>query len=723
MIYHNIAIDVPLNSLFTYSYDKKIPVGRRVCVRFRGKKVAGVVLQSDVKPEIEISKIQAVEQVFDNEPIFTNHWIELLKFTSHYYHYPIGSSVFCALPVGLRLNKEVKIPSIETYFSLSQKGRLQLAPPSSHHKLYALWQSLADGFISESLAKKIHPQANKYLSKWQNDDWLISQQNQAARIDNEQNKINLNEYQQNAVNTISQSLGSFNTFLLLGITGSGKTETYFEVIAKALSQGKQVLFLVPEINLTQQLLARLHKRFPNLDYVVLHSKSPDGERTQNYLRAMQNQVQLIIGTRLAVFTPIDNLGLIVVDEEHDSSFKQQDELRYNARDLAIWRAKQMNCPIILGSATPSLESFQAALNQRYTLLELPIRANKNAKLPEIIVSDIRRQKLHHGFSENTLKYLEENLHNGGLSLVYINRRGFAPAIFCEDCGHAFVCPNCSAKMVFHRVSAQLRCHHCDHKVRQPEKCPECDSQNLIAIGVGTQRVEDMLREYFANAKIVRIDSDSTKRKDDWANFYQQISQGEVDIIIGTQMLAKGHNFERLNLVVVLNADGSLYSADFRAIERLFAELMQVSGRAGRAEHKGRVIIQTRLPNNELFTHLKTQDYKSFAREELNKRKVFNAPPTSYSAVCRADAFKLKEAMDFLNKCLETFRLPEQINVYGPAPQLMVKLAGRERAQIFFESDNRTSLHQIINQMDEIMRKTAKHYKNIRHSIDVDPQDF
>ncbi|MDO5686634.1 MAG: primosomal protein N' [Neisseria sp.] len=719
-IYHRLALNLPLATLFTYAHAHALPCGRRVAVRFRGKLMTGIVWEADVAPDFALDKILPIEAVFDDEPPLPEAWRALLHFAARYYHYPQGAAVFAALPAGLRTAAPITLPTPEKHYTLSALGAQQAPPPAAHRNIAALWQALLSGSLNLAAARRLHAQAKRYLQQWQTAGWVT--EIEQAKPDFFTPHTALNAEQQAACNAVCEQLSSFAPFLLFGITGSGKTETYFEIMAQVFAAGRQVLFLLPEINLTPQLLSRVTRRFAAVTCAVLHSRSADGARTQDYLRAMTGQVQLVIGTRLAVFTPLPNLGLVVVDEEHDGSFKQDNELRYHARDLAVWRAQQAQCPIVLGSATPSLESFQAACDGRYRLLRLTKRAHADAALPEIILDDVRRQTLDSGFGAQAIALLKQNLSAGGLSMVYLNRRGFAPALVCGDCGHGFACPHCSAKMVWHRAAKQLRCHHCDYRTAVPQQCPDCGNQDLSALGHGTQRVEDTLATLFPNARIVRIDRDSTSRKDDWTEIYRRIHAREIDILVGTQMLAKGHDFAALNLVVVLNADGSLYSADFRAPEHLFAELMQVSGRAGRAEHAGRVLVQTQLPENPVFQALKQQDYQAFAQTELANRRLFAAPPTVYAAAIRADAPLLSQAMRFLRECLDGFERPPEVHLYGPAPQLMVRLAGRERAQVFVESPSRRALHHTVTRLAASAENLAKEHRKIRYSVDIDPQE-
>lgn len=723
LIYHHIALNVPLYTLFSYAYPEALPEGTRVAVRFRGKLVCGVVWQSQIQPDIDIAKIQPIETVFDDGQILSASWRQLLTFTAHYYHYPLGQAVMAALPRGLRTPQNITLPSLPLAYTLSTTGQAHEPPAARFHKQRALWHKLSQDTATLQELKILHPQAGQYLQKWQQAGW-VTQHTISPHTTTAPATYALHPKQQLASHTIQQHLNQFAPFLLYGITGSGKTEVYFDVMDKVLQQGQQVLFLLPEINLTPQLLQRLQQRFPHTATAILHSQTAAGERTQNYLRAALNQAALVIGTRLAVFTPLPNLGLIVVDEEHDTSFKQDSELRYQARDLAIWRAQQAHCPVILGSATPSLESWHKAQQQQYQLLTLHERAHANAQLPEIHLIDTRRLLLEHGLSEPIKQQLQANYAAGGMSMVYLNRRGFAPALFCPACGHTFGCPHCSAKMVLHQRAAQLRCHHCDYRRPVPSSCPECGNQDLNAVGQGTQRIEDTLHQLLPQARILRVDRDNTSHKQDWIQIYRQIEEHQVDVLVGTQMLAKGHDFSRLNLVVVMNADGSLYSADFRAPERLFAELMQVSGRCGRADHRGQVWIQTMQPENPVFQAVKNQNYPDFANHELQQRQLMNLPPFQYTAAIRADARTMAQAQQLLRDTHQQINQHQQqtdhVDIFGPVPMLMARLAGYERAQLFLESADRKALHQALSVWQSWLQYLQKNYPHTRWLIDVDP---
>ena len=728
MFYHRIAVNVPLSDgLLTYSHSEPLPPGTRVLVPFRNKTVVGIVWETDIAPDMDTARILSVQTAFVEENPLPQSWRDLLAFTSRYYHYPTGQAVFAALPQGLKETRAVEMPQPPLFYALNEAGRAQTPPPARFNKKAALWDALLSGGMTMAALKQVNAQAAKLIEDWAEQGWIETTEAAKSVLESchgqaSHSEFVLNADQQKASDEIQTAFGKFQPFLLYGITGSGKTEVYFDAMAKVLAQGRQVLFLLPEINLTPQLLKRVENRFADIPTAVLHSQMAAGRRTQDYLRAMLGQAKLVIGTRLAVFTPLPDVGLIVVDEEHDGSFKQDNELRYHARDLAVWRAKQSGCPIVLGSATPSLESWHKAQSGAYRLLQLTERAHASAQLPQVEILNVGRLKLDNGFSPQALQLLKQNFEAGGMSLVYLNRRGFAPALFCGDCGHTFGCPNCSAKMVLHQRARQLRCHHCDHREPIPFKCPDCGNQDLTAVGHGTQRVEETLRAFLPKAAVVRVDRDSTAHKNDWADLYRRIADNEIDILVGTQMLAKGHDFARLNLVIVLNADGSLYSADFRAPERLFAELMQVSGRAGRADKPGKVLIQTQLPEHPVFAAVKAQDYAVFAENELNERQMFTMPPFGFQTAVRADAPRVADAMEFLNAAKETLAplLPESVSQFGAAPMLMVRLAERERAQIFLESTSRQDLHRAVSLWVQVLQQNRD--GKIRWSVDVDVQE-
>ncbi|WP_027009208.1 primosomal protein N' [Conchiformibius kuhniae] len=717
MPYCHVAVNTPLPPL-TYACDAPLPAGARVLVPFRRRTVVGIVWCGDVSPEIAAEKILPVQSVFDETPL-PESWRDLAAFAARYYHFPLGLTVFAALPQRLKETRPCPAPPPAYLYALNESGRAQAEPPRRAAKQQALWRALADAPQSAEALKGIHKGFAPVLADWRQRGWLAQTVREYAVPPPVRT---LNDVQNHALARIAQAQG-FAPFLLHGITGSGKTEVYLEAMARVLASGKQVLFLLPEIGLTPQLLARLRRRFGEMPIAVLHSQTAAKQRSDDYLRAMSGQVRLVVGTRLAVFTPMADLGLVVVDEEHDASFKQDSDLRYHARDLAVWRAQQAQCAVVLGSATPSLESWHRAQTGAYALLSLPHRAHRGACLPHIGLVDIARLRRDEGIAPAVWQALRDNLNAGGMSLVYLNRRGFAPAVFCGDCGHTFGCPHCSAKTVLHRRAAQMRCHHCGYSRAVPDACPDCGNQDLTAIGHGTQKIEAALRQAFPYARIFRADRDSIRGRDDWQDVYAAAEAGEADILVGTQMLAKGHDFARLNLVAVLNADGSLYSADFRAPERLFAELMQVSGRAGRADAAGRVLIQTALPHHSVFAAVQAQNYAAFADAQCAERQAFALPPFVHQAAVRADAPDFAQAHTLLARLAAELspQLPPSVVQTGPAAMLMVRLAGRERAQIFLESPSRRDLHRAAALWQHTLQQHCP--AHTRWHIDIDPQNM
>jgi primosomal protein N' (replication factor Y) len=527
--------------------------------------------------------------------------------------------------------------------------------------------------------------------------------------------------QQQAIDTIAQASG-YRCFLLHGITGSGKTEVYVQLMHLALQRGEQVLLLVPEINLTPQLENYFRSRFPDVELASLHSGLNDGERMNKWMRAQSGQARIVLGTRLSVFTPLPKLGLILVDEEHDSSFKQQEGLRYSARDVAIFRANQRGVPIVLGSATPSLESYYNAQNGRYQLIKLEQRAAAQAQLPQVRCINTSNIPMREGLSPAMLGAIGERLVRKEQSLIFINRRGYAPVLMCTACGWLSGCANCAGKLVLHLKDRRLRCHHCGHQERVPHACPGCGNTDLQAVGIGTQRIEEALQAHFPDARILRVDRDSTRNKGTWVKMRKQIQEDNVDILVGTQILAKGHDFPNLTLVGVLNADGALYSADFRASEKLFAQLAQVAGRAGRAEKPGEVLVQTAFPDHPLFRSLRAHDYDAWAKILLNEREQAGFPPYVFQVLLRAEGKQEAEVYTFLRRAREiamAFALP--VEIYGVVAATMARRANHSRAQLLVQSSTRKSLQQLLRawrpQLEQIPAQ------KLRWSLDVDPLEF
>lgn len=526
--------------------------------------------------------------------------------------------------------------------------------------------------------------------------------------------------QQAAVDSILAARG-FETYLLHGITGSGKTEVYLHAMDAMLQAGKQVLMLVPEIALTPQLEQRVAARFSLARVVSAHSGVGDAARSRAFLDALEGRADIVLGTRLAVFMPLPRLGLIVIDEEHDSSFKQQEGLRYSARDVAIFRAKQMNVPVVLGSATPALETFHHARSSRYRLLELSQRAVADS-LPTVSTVDTRREKLQGGMSQALIDAIGARLERREQSLIFLNRRGYAPVLACPACGWISHCRRCAANLVVHLADQRLRCHHCGLEAGIPRCCPDCGNLDIHPFGRGTQRLEQSLGEHFPTARILRVDRDSADSPKKWRALLDSIHAGAVDILVGTQMLAKGHDFPKLTLVGAVGADAALFAADFRAPERLFSQLMQVGGRSGRAELHGEVLIQTEHPEHPLYRALADHDYARFASAQLDEREQAGFPPFTHQAMLRADAPNMAQSITFLEQARSEANAAPGINVYDPVPMRLSRLANRERAQLLVESLNRPQLQSFLAAWVTKIH-LLKATRDLRWHVDVDPMEF
>jgi primosomal protein N' (replication factor Y) len=530
-----------------------------------------------------------------------------------------------------------------------------------------------------------------------------------------------NPAQASAIERIGAALGSFRPFLLHGITGSGKTEVYLRLIVQVLSKGMQALVLVPEIGLTPQLEARFREAFPDTRIAVLHSALEESARTHAWLDAARGEAPVVLGTRLAVLTPLPQLGIVVVDEEHDASFKQQEGLRYSGRDAAVLRAKLAGCPIVLGTATPSLETWFNCRAGRYELLSLPERAVPGARLPTVRTVDLRTESAEHGLAKSVLDAIRTRLARGEQSLVFINRRGYAPVLSCESCGWAAGCRRCSARLVLHSTDRKLRCHHCGAQEPVPRECPTCGNVDLRPLGRGTQRIEETLAALFPEARILRIDRDSTRKRDDLARTLEGVGRGEGDILVGTQLLAKGHDFPNLSLVCVLNADSALLSTDYRAAERLFATLAQVGGRSGRREQPGEVLVQTRYPGHAMFQALMRHDYAGFAEAQLAERESAGFPPFVHEAALRAEATRLETAMAFLRAAARLVEVPDSVQIFDPVPHVITRRAGVERAQLLLQSASRPALQDFLRLWSAALPASTS--SGVRWHLDVDPIEF
>ncbi len=681
-----VALDVPLTGPFDYRHDAPVAVGLRVIVPFGRRKMVGVVVDNPAVPSFEPAQIRPIEQVLDDLPPFTDDWLRLARFAADYYQRPLGEVMLPTLPPPLRK-------------PMAYQGKRSGGGPVAR----------LDARKRKSKGAVVEAQAD-----------------QAPE---------LNEAQQLAVDTIA-ALDGFKPVLLHGVTGSGKTEVYLRAAQRVLAAGRQVLLMVPEINLTPQLEGALRARLESLvgpeGLAVIHSGLSDGERLQAWARAQRGQARMLLGTRMSVFAPLPELGLIVVDEEHDTSYKQQEGLRYSARDLAVWRAHDLNIPVLLGSATPSLETWQHAERGRYLRLALPGRARASS-LPKIRLVDTRRLPMKQGMSPQLLEAIGQRLDKGEQSLVFLNRRGYSPVLHCSSCAWVSNCPRCTAFTVLHRSPGgghRLHCHHCGFQAPVPRACPECGDQDLEPMGRGTQRVEEHLAELFPAARILRIDADSTRKKGSAQTMFAAVHAGEVDILVGTQMVSKGHDFSNLGLVGVLNADSMLFSHDFRAPERLFAQLMQVAGRAGRHQAGGEVIIQTGYPEQPVYQTLLRHDYAGFARHALEERESTGMPPFAFQALLTAEARELAIALKFLHQARA---LPEgdwaadfpglsAITLYDPVPLRVVRVANVERAQLLVESTSRPALQAFLTAWSTHLPFVAADAR-VRWQLEVDPLEI
>ena len=668
-----VALDVPLHRFFDYLAPEGealtvADIGLRVRVPFGRQSKIGVLVELPASSDFSPAQLKSVEGILRDLPPLPPDWFRLCEFCAAYYQAPLGEVMISTLPAGLR---RIDPPKARATRRVARALPAQVRPTLTAEQQAALDRIAADG--------------------GEDDD-------------------------------------SFRAYLLHGVTGSGKTEVYLRLVERALAAGKQVLLLVPEINLTPQLEARVAARFPDAGLASLHSELTEAARTRNWRAALDSSARIVLGTRLAIFTPLPDLGLIVVDEEHDASFKQQDGMRYSARDIAVFRARERGIPIVLGSATPSLESWANATDTRtparYTLLTLQERAVENARLPAVQRIDTRLEKLQDGLSGALLRAIGQRLERGEQSLVFLNRRGYAPVLTCTSCGWISHCMRCAANLVLHLADGRLRCHHCGFECRVPRACPTCGNQDIQPFGRGTQRIEVVLAERFPQARILRVDRDSAKSRKQWEVLVEQIHAGEADILVGTQMLAKGHDFPKLTLVGALGADAALFASDCRAPERLFAQLMQVAGRAGRAELPGEVLIQTQFPEHPLYAALVKHDYPAFANEQLKEREQAGFPPYTYQAMLRAEAPQIADSLAFLTtaRAWPEANIHPDVMLYDPVPMRMARRANLERAQLLVESPSRRALQTFLCAWGALL-DSIKAPSRLRWHLEVDPLEF
>jgi len=733
-----VALDVPLDRLFDYrNVDAtEADVGRRVQVPFGRSRATGIIAGLSDRSDVPPAQLKSIGTVDRSLPPIPPDVIATVRFASGYYQHPFGAALFCALPPAVpaaALAREVPPQA----WSLTEAGRARQAswPGRPAPRQQALLERLTSApAVAEA---GLHPPAGRdpgtaaMLRRFRAAGWIVPAtvvaQHPAGTDDAAGGAgpaFALNEAQQETVAALREGLGRFGVHLLFGVTGSGKTTVYARTMEQALALGRQVLMLVPEINLTPQLDAALRSDLPGARFVVLHSGLPAAERARRWLAAANGSADVVVGTRLAAFTPMPRLGLVVVDEEHDASFKQEEGLRYHARDVLVWRARARGVPVVLGSATPVLETLHNARSGRYRMLRLDARPI--GPMPEIDIIDLRRYPRIAAHkpepSEPLLKALSAQIERGEQGLVLLNRRGYSPVLRCNGCGWVAGCPRCSARFVLHQRQHTLRCHHCGQAERPPRTCPTCGNPDLTALGLGTERLEETLARLLPGARILRIDRDTVRTAAAWEQARERIRRREVDLLVGTQMLAKGHDFPRLTLVGVVDSDQALYSSDFRAPERLFALLTQVAGRAGRADLPGRVMIETSLPQHPLFAALVRHDYATFAAQLLDERRQMRLPPFSSQAILRADAPALADATAFLATAASLAAgIDPSITVYDPVPALLVRRAGRERAQLLVQSTSRGRFQRFLADWRQAI--SAQRQSKVHWILDVDPLEL
>ena len=725
-----VVLDMPLRRPFDYlppqkEAGKPIRPGIRVRVPFGRQRLIGVVTEKAATSDIAPERLKPILEVLDTEPVLDAAMLALLKWAAEYYHHPIGEVLAAALPKALRLGAPAS--ATRTRWVVSAAGRTaQLAgeprrAPRQRELLLHLIEK--QGCSAEELAV-LGGNVRAHLRSLGSRGWVSAVDapaSVAARpAGSDAQGFALNSEQEAAVSAIGATLESFGAFLLHGITGSGKTEVYLHLVARVLEHGRAALILVPEIGLTPQLVGRFRERF-SAPLAVLHSGLTDQERLTAWRETFTGQARIVLGTRSAVFAPVHALGLIVVDEEHDASFKQHEGgFRYSARDLAVVRAQRAGVPVVLGSATPAFETLYNALAGRYQRLSLP-RRTAQAQAPRLGLIDLRVNAVQAGIATPAIEAIRRHLSAQGQVLVFLNRRGYAPALLCTACGWTAACSECDARLTVHQAAGRLRCHHCGADAPLPQSCPQCGFA-LRPVGQGTQRIEEKLAELFPDVPQVRLDRDAVRNKGDVEAAMQRMISGEARILVGTQMVTKGHDFPNVTLVVVMNADHGLFSTDFRAPERLAQTIVQVAGRAGRGDRPGEVLIQTEFPDHPLLRSLLSEGYDGFARTALIEREQARWPPYSRLAALRDSAKSAAAALAFLSDARQLARLPPRVRLFGPVPAAMAKRAGRYHAQLLIESADRSALHRFLDGwVSEIEQLPSS--RRVRWALDVDPLEL
>lgn len=731
-----VVLPVPLNRYFDYLLPEGITAvkGSRVVVPFGRQTKIGITVDFPESSEIAREKLKPIQAVLDSESLFDDEIWGLLNWSARYYHAPIGEVLMNALPIKLR-NGDSTERTQPDYFIVTEQGRksLIIGENKKAKKQLELLTELAEFAKFFEKPTACSPSAWKgllekgYIEKI--DLPFIAQHWQQALgelpLVNANNRLTLNKQQTLVVSRLNAQKG-FTAFLLNGVTGSGKTEVYLQLIEEVLKRGEQVLVLVPEIGLTPQTVQRFKARF-NVEMDVLHSNMNETQRLNAWLRAKNGESAIVIGTRSALFTQFQKLGAIILDEEHDGSFKQQEGWRYHARDLAVLRAKNCNIPIVLGSATPSLESIHNAQNGKFMELTLTARAG-NAQLANQQIIDLKTQRITSGLSERLISMMKKHLEQGNQVMLFLNRRGFAPVLLCHECGWICECDACNKPFTYHQKQRVLRCHHCASQKVIPRQCGHCGSTNLITTGIGTEQLEQVLNEQFPTYQVTRIDRDSTSRKGSLENHLNDIREGKSQILIGTQMLAKGHHFPNVTLVAIVNVDAALFSTDFRAEERLAQLYLQVAGRAGRAEKKGEVVLQTHYPDHPLLKTLLEQGYAAFAQEALKMRKLMSLPPFTSQVLFRATGKDNAQTLQMLEMLHGYFseKIQQQnlqdVQILPPFSAPMAKKAGHYRWLLLIQHPTRNVLQKLLDCFDK-ERESLDIPTNIRLSMDIEPQEM
>ena len=733
----SVALPTPLRRCFSYlppnaAQADCLMLGQRVRVPFGHGSKIGIIVENPARSTAEGVKLKRIRDVIDDQSLFPNEMLALLLWASEYYQHALGEVIANALPVLLRKGEPAALKTVQRFRLISQGDMSALNRAPKQARLVHLLNAHTEGLTAEQLTQQLDnwrsPIAKLIEKGWveateQSDFPVCHSQtghSPTGRSSSQSPCVpELNPAQARAVAAVLERAQQFSVSLLEGVTGSGKTEVYLRIIEALIDKGLQALVLVPEIALTPQLISRFQKRFV-VPIVAMHSNLSERERLNAWLFAKQGDARIVIGTRSAVFTPFKHLGLIVVDEEHDPSLKQQDGFRYSARDIAVRRAQMLNIPIILGSATASLETLRNAIQGKYNYLSLPERAG-SAVHPHIKLLDIRSKPIHDGLSNVLIDAMRQHLQRGQQVMLFLNRRGFAPTLLCHDCGWVSECTRCDSHMTLHFAQHRLRCHHCGSERPMDKQCPQCGGNELIPIGLGTERIEQVLQQLFPDDEIVRVDRDTTRRKGALEKKLATINEGERCILLGTQMLAKGHHFPNVTLVGVIDIDQGLFSSDFRALERMAQLITQVAGRAGRADKPGEVLIQTHHPQHPLLQTLINKGYSEFAKQALAERQAAELPPYSFLALLRAEAVDAQKPYDFLN---EAKQLAQQLNVSavllsGPVAAPMEKRAGRIRAQLLLQASKRSELHRLLHPWVKQLEE-CKTGRKVRWSLDVDP---